>query len=95
MRMLGLLLLDKGVMRAHQQIHSPAGPGEITSGTFSPTLARSIALARVPVATQPEEMVKVDVRGRWLPARTVKYPFVRNGRSLLGGVVASADRHEE
>jgi aminomethyltransferase len=58
-----------------------AGEGEITSGTFSPTLERSIAFARVPAATA--ERVQVDVRGKLLNARVVKPPFVRNGKSLM------------
>ncbi|MCL4162166.1 UNVERIFIED_CONTAM: hypothetical protein GTU68_029242, partial [Idotea baltica] len=45
---IGLLLLDRGVLRAHQKIHfGDKEIGEITSGTFSPTLEKSIALARV------------------------------------------------
>ena len=54
------------------------GEGEVTSGTFSPTLSRSIGLARVPAATG--ETVQVEVRGRPLPARVVQPPFVRHGR---------------
>jgi aminomethyltransferase len=57
------------------------GEGETTSGTFSPTLERSIALARVPAATG--ERVQVDIRGKLLAARVVKYPFVRHGKALI------------
>jgi aminomethyltransferase len=57
------------------------GDGEITSGTFSPTLARSIALARVPAATGAS--VQVDVRGKLLEARVVRPPFVRHGKVLV------------
>jgi aminomethyltransferase len=81
----GLVLRDKGVLRAHQKLRSPHGAGEITSGTFSPTLGCSIALARVPLACQPGERVEVEIRDRWLPAEIVRYPFVRMGRSLLPG----------
>jgi aminomethyltransferase len=87
-QMLGLVLLERGVLRAHQEVHTPSGPGEITSGTFSPTLQVSIALARLPVGVQPEEMVKVQIRDKWQSARTVKYPFVRHGRSLLASATA-------
>ena len=55
--------------------------GEITSGTFSPTLERSIAFARVTAPAAPA--VQVDIRGKLLNARVVKPPFVRFGRSLL------------
>jgi len=81
-KLVGLLLENRGVLRSHQKVLAPeAGEGEITSGTFSPTLERSIAFARVPVATA--ERVQVDVRGRLLSAKVVKPPFVRNGKSLV------------
>ncbi|HEV2331522.1 MAG TPA: glycine cleavage system aminomethyltransferase GcvT [Gammaproteobacteria bacterium] len=81
-KFVGLVLEDKGVLRGHQKVIADgAGEGEITSGTFSPTLERSIALARVPVATGDE--VQVDIRGRLCKARVVKPPFVRNGKALI------------
>jgi aminomethyltransferase len=79
----GLLLLDKGVMRAHQTVHCAHGAGEITSGTFSPTLGLSIALARLPAATAAGEIVEVAVRDKRLRAAVVKPPFVRHGRILI------------
>lgn len=80
----GLLLEDKGgVLRAHQKVVTRAGDGEITSGTFSPTLGASIALARLPAGVAPGDAVQVEVRGKALAARVVKPPFVRNGKSLL------------
>jgi aminomethyltransferase len=63
-----------------------AGEGELTSGTFSPTLERSIGFARVPAATG--ETVQVDIRGKLLNARVVKLSFVRNGKP--SGDVATA-----
>jgi aminomethyltransferase len=81
-KFVGLVLEDRGVLRSHQKVLVPGvGEGEITSGTFSPTLQRSIAFARVPRATG--ESVEVEVRGKRLPARVVKLPFVRNGKSLV------------
>jgi aminomethyltransferase len=81
-RLVGLVLEDRGVLRAHQAVIAPGvGQGEVTSGTFSPTLGQSIALARVPRATGGH--VEVDVRGKRLRARVVKPPFVRHGQSLL------------
>jgi aminomethyltransferase len=82
----GLVLLDRGVLRAHQHVRSPVGDGETTSGSFSPTLDRSIALARLPVGQGAGDEVEVEIRDRWLKARVVKYPFVRHGRSLLAGI---------
>ena len=82
-QLVGLVLLDKGVMRGHQKVRCAGGAGEITSGGFSPTMNRSIALARAPGAVVPGDEVEVDVRGRWLRAKAVKPPFVRNGTVLI------------
>jgi aminomethyltransferase len=80
----GLVLLDKGgVLRAHQRVDTPHGEGEITSGTFSPTLGRSIALARLPSAVKPGDTVHVAVRDKTLAARVVRPPFARNGKALV------------
>ncbi|MDP2825787.1 MAG: glycine cleavage system aminomethyltransferase GcvT [Sulfuritalea sp.] len=79
----GLLLLDRGVLRAHQKVVTPQGEGEITSGTFSPTLNQSIALARLPVGVAIGSEVEVEIRDKRLKARVVKPVFVRNGKSLL------------
>jgi aminomethyltransferase len=82
--LVGLVLEDGGgVLRAHQRVSTPAGDGEITSGTFSPTMQRSIALARVPVGVAPGDRVSVAVRDKMLAARVVKPPFVRNGKVLV------------
>jgi aminomethyltransferase len=83
-QLVGLVLIDQGgVLRAHQTVHSDRGDGEITSGTFSPTLNRSIAFARLPVGVAPGDVVKVIVRDRQLAARVVKLPFARNGKVLV------------
>jgi aminomethyltransferase len=79
----GLVLLDPGVLRGHQTVATAHGDGVTTSGSFSPTLGRSIALARVPAAVKPGEDVTVAVRGRPLAARVVDHPFVRHGRSRV------------
>ncbi len=82
-RLLGLILEDKGVLRSHMTVVAPSGEGETTSGSFSPTLEKSIAFVRLPLAAQPGEAVEVEVRGKRLKARTVKLPFVRNGQILV------------
>ncbi|MBX9812558.1 MAG: glycine cleavage system aminomethyltransferase GcvT [Burkholderiales bacterium] len=82
-QLLGLLLLDKGVMRGHQKVRTAGGMGEITSGGFAPTLNRSIALARVPKEVVAGETVEVEVRDKWLHAKVVKPPFVRHGKILI------------
>ncbi len=78
-RFVGLLLEGKGVLRGLQRIVVDGiGEGVITSGGFSPTIERSIALARVPAGDY--ENAKVDIRGKLLDVRIVKTPFVRNGQ---------------
>jgi aminomethyltransferase len=77
-RFTGLLLEDKGVLRNHQRVVTGYGDGEITSGGFSPTIGRSIALARVPAGDY--DRAQVEVRGKLLDVRIVKTPFVRNGQ---------------
>ena len=78
-RFAGLILEDKGVLRDHMRvIVDGVGEGEITSGGFSPTLQRSIAMARIPVGDY--ERAQVEVRNRLLNVRVVKMPFVRNGK---------------
>jgi aminomethyltransferase len=79
----GLLLLDRGVLRAHQKVFTAQGEGEITSGSFSPSLNQSIALARLPVGVAIGSEVEVEIRDKRLKARVVKPSFVRNGKPLL------------
>jgi aminomethyltransferase len=76
----GLVLADRGVMRSHQRVRASSGDGVITSGGFSPTMNRSIALARVPTDVKTGTSLEVELRGKWLPAQVVTPPFVRNGR---------------
>ena len=81
-KLVGLLLEDKGVLRNHQKvIVGNDGTGEITSGSFSPTLQRSIAFARVP--QDIGDHCQVEIRGKRLSARVVKPPFVRNGKARI------------
>ena len=80
---LGLILLDKGVLRGHQKVMTPHGDGEITSGSFSPTLQQSIALARLPLGVQIGDEVEVDIRGKALKAKVTKPVFARNGKAVI------------
>ena len=83
-RFMGLLLTDAGgVLRAHQKVRTAHGEGEVTSGTFSPTIGKSIALARLPMGVAAGDTVHVLVRDKALAARVVKAPFVRNGKTLV------------
>ncbi|OHE80225.1 MAG: glycine cleavage system protein T, partial [Lysobacterales bacterium GWF1_69_6] len=81
-QMIGLVLDEKGVLRHGQAVFCASGEGEILSGTFSPTLGKAIALARVPAGEVGA--VEVDIRGKRLPVRVVKYPFVRDGAAQPG-----------
>lgn len=81
-KLVGIVLETRGVMRSHQKVVIEGiGEGEITSGTFSPTLQHSIAMARVPYDTGSE--CNIEMRGKLIPARIVKMPFVRNGKKVF------------
>ena len=81
-QMIGLVMDEKGVLRHGQKVLTAHGEGEVLSGTFSPTLGKAIAFARVP-AGEPGD-VRVDIRGREVPVRVVKFPFVREGKPQEG-----------
>jgi len=80
----GLILREKGgILRAHQTVVAASGAfGEITSGTFSPSMQQAIALARVPMDVAVGDTVHVEIRDKKLAATVVKLPFVRNGKVL-------------
>lgn len=81
-KLVGLVMKSKGVLRAHQRVLVPdVGEGEITSGTFSPTLGYSIALARVPFATK--DQAEVEIRDKRFPVKVVTPPFVRQGKKVF------------
>ncbi len=78
-KFIGLVLVGRGVLRNHQKVFSGGVEvGEITSGGFSPTVEKAIALARVDASVGSE--VEVDIRGKKVLAKVVKAPFVRNGK---------------
>jgi aminomethyltransferase len=81
-RMVGVVMDAKGVLRHGQSVHTGAGDGEILSGVFAPTLGKAIGFARVPAGELGE--MHVAIRGRDVPVRVVKYPFVRNGKPREG-----------
>jgi aminomethyltransferase len=74
--------MGRGVLRNHLKLFvGEKEIGEITSGGFSPTLERSIALARVSSAIG--ESCEVEMRGKRVPVQVVKPPFVRNGKVCI------------
>lgn len=81
-KLVGLVLEGHGVLRNHQKVKVDGmGEGEITSGSFSPTLGKGIAFARVPHEIKTECLV--EMRGKWVPARVIKLPFVRMGKKTF------------
>jgi aminomethyltransferase (EC 2.1.2.10) len=77
----GLVLEGKGVIRDHQKVVTNNGEGEVTSGTFSPTMGKAIALASVPKGS--EGLCEIEMRNKMVSAKIVKPPFVRNGKVLV------------
>ena len=87
MKQVGLLLTTRGVLREGMTVTINQGTdneqtGIITSGTFSPSLKNSIAIARVPASVSDDDSVQVDLRGKgkFVDVRVLKLPFVRNGK---------------
>ena len=81
-RLVGLVLEGQGVLRNHQKVMiSDNSEGEITSGSFSPTLSKGIALARVP-ANVGDNCI-VEMRGKKIPVQVIKPPFVRQGKKTF------------
>ena len=78
----GIVLEGRGVLRGHQRLfEGDRDVGEITSGGFSPTLERSIGMARIDA--DAGDGLAVDIRGRRVPIRRVKMPFVRHGEACI------------
>lgn len=80
-KLVGLVMEQKGVLRHGQKVIVAGGEGEITSGTFSPTLGYSIAMARVPASVG--DTAEVDIRGKLVPVKVVKPSFVRMGKKVI------------
>jgi aminomethyltransferase len=81
-RFIGLILQGRGILRGHQKLFQDGQEiGEITSGGFSPTLEKSIAMARVRLVS--ENPIEVEIRGKRIPVIRQKLPFVRNGKSCI------------
>lgn len=81
-RLVGLILEERGILRHGDVVRVEGlGSGMITSGSFSPTLGKIIALAQVPAGTS--DRAEVEVRGKWYPVRVVRPGFVRHGTPLI------------
>jgi aminomethyltransferase len=77
----GLVLESKGVIRNHQKVITALGDGEVTSGSFSPTMGKAIALASVPIGATG--LCEIEIRKNKVSAKIIKPPFVRNGKILV------------
>ncbi|MDA3022007.1 MAG: glycine cleavage system aminomethyltransferase GcvT [Actinomycetota bacterium] len=82
-RLRGLKSMDRGIPRPHMEVRRVAAEvfagaviGEVTSGTFSPTLKQGVALALLDPSVNIGDEVVVDVRGRELKFTVTKPPFV-------------------
>lgn len=81
-RLVGLVLEGPGIIRNHQKVIIEGyGEGEVTSGGYSPTLEKSIALARVPADIGTKCFV--EIRNKQIPAQVIKPPFVRQGKKVF------------
>lgn len=81
-QLFGLVLEGKGVIRDGMKVFCAAGEGLVTSGTWSPTLQKSIALARLPAGVRAGDEVSIDMRGKPAPARVTAPAFVAHGTPL-------------
>jgi len=77
----GLVLEGKGVIRNHQKVLTSLGEGKVTSGTFSPTMGKAIALASMPMGAVGS--CEIEMRNKQVSAKIVKPPFVRDGKVLV------------
>ncbi len=87
-KLVGLVLEEKGVLRTGLKVltvdeNGSAGEGVITSGTFSPTLGHSIAMARVPRSVKLGDTVEVEMRKKLVKVQVIKPSFVRNGKKVF------------
>ncbi len=80
-KLVGLVLREKAILRSHQKVITVLGDGEITSGTFSPTLGFSVAMARIPAAA--EGRCQVEMRKKNMDVEIVSLPFVRKGKQVF------------
>jgi aminomethyltransferase len=82
-KLVGLVFEEKGVLRTGLKVITPFGEGIITSGTFSPTLGHSIAMARVPRSVSLGDTVEVEMRKKLVNVKVIKASFVRNGKKVF------------
>jgi aminomethyltransferase len=82
-KLVGLVMEAKGVLRSGLKVITANGEGVITSGSFSPTLGYSVAMARIPAGAAVGDTVQVEMRKKLVDVKVTKAGFVRNGKSIL------------
>lgn len=83
-QLVGVILKERGVCRDGMTLYinntpHDIGIGHLTSGGFSPTLERGIALARIPSGDFSQ--ASVQIRGKRIEAKIIKLPFIKNGKT--------------
>jgi len=81
LNLVGVLLDGKGILRGGQKIIKDDFEGEVTSGTFSPYMKKSIGLARIP--TSINENANVLIRNKLLNVKILSLPFIRKGKIMI------------
>ena len=81
LKLVGVLLNEKGILRSGQKIIKDDFEGEVTSGTFSPYIKKSIGLARVPMAINGD--ANVQIRNKLLNVKLLSLPFIRKGKIMI------------
>ena len=81
LKLVGVLLEEKGILRGGQKIIKGAIEGNITSGTFSPFMKKSIGIARVPIDIS--ESANVLIRNKPLNVKILSLPFIRKGKIII------------
>lgn len=82
-KLVGLVLEEKGrILRNHQKVITSKGEGEITSGSYSPTLGCSIAFARIPYLHNGNSC-DVIMGSKHYQVRIIKPPFIRKGKKTF------------
>ena len=77
-KIVGIEMVGRGVARDHMPVKKDGvAVGEITSGSYSPTLGKNLGLAIVPVDYQVDDTVHVEIRGKDVEAKIVKTPFYK------------------
>ena len=79
-QLVGLVLQGRGILREKMLCWVDGSQGITTSGSFSPTLAKSIAMARIPVGAYTK--AEVEIRGKKIEAEVIALPFIKKKKKV-------------